>query len=254
MKLCTIINAWTDTLCLLPFCVENHLTFSDGVIVVWSETSNKGQKDDRIKEFVYGHTFSDVIFHQLEPIQGILPLMNETRKRNSGLDVARQHGFTHFIIADADEFYVTKEVEWEKKRFEAKDLNGLVCGLNVYIKSPTLMTDDHTLVPFIHKLTPKIKCGEFRGYPFAYDDKKQAHIDPSRRLNVDVGIRWSEIKMRHMSYVRDNIMMKIMNSSAKLENSKDVIARDLENARPGYISELYHQPLQEVDNIFNITI
>lgn len=253
MKLTSIINVWADCIELLPFCIDNHLRFCDGVIVVWSSTSNHGKKDERMMEFVATHKYQNVLFSQLEPIKG-LPLMNETRKRNHGLDLARKEGYTHFLISDADEFYVPEDVIEEKKRFDNPNLNGLVCGLFVFIKSPTLWADDHTLLGFIHRLNKNTVVGNFRDYPFAYDAVGKAHIDPSRRINYKTGIEKSEIMMCHMSYVRKNIDLKIDNSSANLRRSRQVIYEELRDAKPGYVSKLYHQPLQESENIFNIEI
>jgi hypothetical protein len=253
LKLTTIISAWGDTLCLLPHCIENHSTFADSVIVVWSETSNYGVKDPRMKEFVYKHTYSNVIFHQLEPQRGRLPAVNERAKRNAGIDVARTHGFSHFIIADADEFYDARLVEWEKEKFNQLTIYGLVCGLRVYVRHPTLYTTDHTLVPFIHKLTPKIKCVENRYYPFAYDNGG-ARIDPTRRFNISEGVVRSDIQMHHMSYVRSDINMKIANSTANLDKMRERIEYDMENAKDGGQSKIYNSNFVKCENKFNIPI
>ncbi|HEY3429385.1 MAG TPA: glycosyltransferase family A protein, partial [Cyclobacteriaceae bacterium] len=105
-----------------------------------------------------------VEFHQLEPMRTLKPLANETRKRNHGIDIARGKGFTHFLIADADELYEPEFMNMEKARFKNPSLNGLVHPLKVYIKSPTLFTFDHTLVCGIHKLNKDTTCGNFKDY------------------------------------------------------------------------------------------
>lgn len=252
MKLCTIISAWGDTIELLPFCIENHLAFSNGVIVVWSERSNRGITDVRMSEFVNGFKTPGVTFHQVEPETAQGSALNERRKRNAGIELARQHMFTHFIIADADEFYDPRQVEWEKTRFD-RPIAGLVCGLKVYIKHPTLRTDDVTLLPFIHRMTPRIKCSENRYYPFAYDNGG-ARIDPTRRLNITNGVQWSGVTMHHMSYVRQDIDLKIDNSTANLAKYRGTIKEDLVNASPGYVSQLYHRPLEQCANQFNLPL
>ena len=252
MKLATIINSWADTVELLPSCIENHLEFADSVIVVWSKKSNRGQVDDAVFNMIATTSFRDTIFHQYEPNESLAPHLSETKKRNLGLDIAREHEFTHFLIADADEFYVAKEVIAEKERFN-NPIIGLVCGLQVYVKSPCLYTSDSTLIPFIHKLSNKMKCGAYRHYPFSHEGKT-AMIDPSRRLSINTGVHWSALKMHHMSYVRKNIDLKINNSSANLKRSADVIRRDMANAKPGYISEMYGRSLKECDNQFNIPL
>lgn len=269
MKLCSIISAWADTLCILPYAIENHLKFCDGVIVVWSLTSNHGAVDKRMLEFVAEHNwknipgcygsgqpgkYENVLFHQIEPVKKLKPLLNETRKRNVGLDVARREGYTHFFLADADELYIPAHVERDKKLFDDSQINGLVCQLMVYVGKPTLTCADTTLVPFIHKLRKDTTAGRFQHYPFTYDRKRNSHIDPSRRLNEKNGIIMSNTVMHHFSYLRADINLKIQNSTAKLKNREALIKRDIVNAAPGYVSELYHRPLQEVENYFEIAI
>jgi hypothetical protein len=254
MRLTSIINVWADCIELLPFCIKNHLQFCDGVIVVWSQYSNHGAKSDAILEYILANRKDfHVEYVQIEPVTGT-PLMNETRKRNYGIDVAKKSGFTHFLIADADEFYEPEMMNMEKDRFKNPSLNGLVHPLKVYIKTPTLFTFDHTFVCGIHKLNSDTVCGNFKTYPFAYDNQGQAHIDPSRRLSYTTGIELSYNYMHHFSYVRKNIDLKIDNSSANLRRSRQVIYDDLRDAKPGYVSKLYHQPLKESENYFNIVI
>src|SRR5688572_1316914 len=203
MRLCSIINAWSDTIELLPFCIENHLKFCDGVIVIWSVNSNHWQKDERMFDFVVSHEYQNVLFYQVEPISGT-PLMNETRKRNQGITVARNEGYTHFLMADADEFYIPESMMYDKKQFAKGDLNGIIHPIKVYIKTPNLWCNDHTLVPGIHKLEKTTFVGQFKEYPFAYDEFGNAHVDPSRRVNYISGIVMSEFPMHHYSYVRKN--------------------------------------------------
>ena len=254
MKLASIINVWACCIELIPFCIKNHLEFCDGVIVVWSQYSNHGVKNDAVLEYILGNgKDSRVQFMQLEPVSGT-PLMNETRKRNFGIENARLEAYTHFLVSDADEFYIPSEMNTEKERFNNPNLNGLVHRLKVYIKSPTLYTNDHTLICGIHKLSKDTCCGSFKDYPYAYDSEGKAHIDPSRRLSYTSGIEYSEVYMHHYSYVRKNIDLKIDNSSANLRRSRQVIYDELRDAKPGYISKLYHQELKESPNYFDIVI
>jgi hypothetical protein len=255
MKLASIINVWADCVELLPFCIKNHLQFCDGVIVIWSLKSNHGADGDDMFEFVWSYKNNDrVSFHQLEPVKGLKPLANETRKRNRGIDIARDSGFTHFMVADADEFYHADKIKVDKEQIELEDLNGLVSPLRVYIGKPTLWCHDHTLVPTIHRLTVKSYVGGFKEYPFAYDKQGNAHIDPSRRHFYTKGIKMGFAYCHHYSYVRKNIDMKIDNSSANLKRSRQVIYDELRDAKPGYLSKLYHQPLRSCENYFNLPI
>lgn len=255
MKLCSIINSWVDAIELLPFCLANHLDFCDHVIVVWSMNSNRGSYDDSMLSFILKYKSNPrITFHQLEPRQGRAPLDNEIQKRNYGIRIARDSGFTHFIVADQDEFYLPVLMNDEKKRFEDPGLNGLVHDLVVYIKEPTLWCHDHTLVPGIHKLNKDTDVGLFSNYPFTYDTQRNCHIDPSRRVNYTTGIEKSSVICNHYSYVRRDIDKKIFNSSANLIRSRQVIYDELRDAKPGYVSKLYHQELKESPNYFDICI
>lgn len=255
MRLCSIINVWACCIELLPFCIKNHLAFSDGVIVLWSQTSNHGQKSDACLEYILanGHD-SRVEFIQLEPMNGVKPLVNETRKRNHGIDIARQKRFTHFMVCDADEFYLPEEIEKDKLKFQDSKLNGLVSGLFVYISKPTLYTNDHTLVPTIHRMTKDVYVGNFRDYPFAHYASGQARVDPSRRPFFLNGIQMSDTKCHHFSYVRRDIDLKINNSSANLKKSRELIYKELKEAKSGRHCNLYNQPLQETENFFNLPL
>lgn len=255
MRLCSIINAWEDTQELLPMAIFNHLEFCDGVVLVVSRQSNRfnAPSEDWIETINTYSQHEKVFVEFCEPEPGLQAQLNETRKRNRGIMRARELRFTHFFLADADEFYNVDEVDEAKQLFNDDRLNGVVAKSRVYIKSPTLWVNDHTLVPFIHKLKPETYCGSFREYPYAYDQKGHAHIDPTRRINVTRGVTMCDVVMYHMSYVRRNIDLKIANSSANLKRSEAYIKADIANAKPGYkVTFNYHQELQQSENIFNI--
>jgi hypothetical protein len=255
MKLASIINVWADCVELLPFCIANHLQFSDQVIVVWSQFSNHGIKNNAVLDYILlnGHD-SRVEFHQFEPKRGVKPVANEIRKRNYGIDITKDKGFTHYLMADADEFYHAKFIELDKDTVESQDLNGMVSKLVVYIGKPTLYCDDHTLVPTIQRIGIDGHVGSIMGYPFAYDVEGNAHIDPSRRPFYKHGIKMGFAYCHHFSYVRKNIHLKINNSVANLKRSQQIIYEELRDAKPGYMSRLYHKELKECENYFNITI
>ena len=251
MRLCSILNVWADTLNLLDKCIENHLQFSHGVIVVWSSSSNHMRYSDKMLEFVTKRKSDPrVIFHQCEPVAALMPMENEIKKRNIGLSVAKDWKFTHFILADGDEFYLAHEVNQVKPLFD--DINGTYCGLRVYVKTPTLWCEDRTKVAFIHRLKPETKAGMFKDYPGAYDKNGNAQIDPTRRINETSRVVEVPVTMHHFSYVRTDMELKIKNSSANLRRSTDNIRKEMENAAPGWVSLLYHKPLKHSDNIFNL--
>jgi hypothetical protein len=253
MKIAAIYNVWADCMDLLPYSIGNIFPVVDGVIVVWSAWSNQGVfKDDCIHYSRKPHN-EKISFHNYEPELPGTPHQNETNKRNEGLRIAREQGYTHFIMMDADEFYNRGEFKYYKKLTEDEDLNGSVCRTKVYFKKPTLTIGyDHTLVPFIHKLSPGLRFGNFKDYPCAYDEAGNAHIDPTRRLNITKGIASIGVTMHHYSWVRSDYNLKIENSAAKNNLKKSSIYRDLENAKDGVYNEFYRATLVSCDNYFNL--
>lgn len=196
----------------------------------------------------------DCIYVQQEPVlKGAQ--YNELLKRNAGLAAVKQLGFSHFIMMDADEFYEPSEFKLAKTSIELNNYAGSVCMVKTYFKSPGLTIGyDHTLVPFIHKVTSRLeyKLG-YANYPYTYYESKQARIDPTRRLNIYKGVELFATTMHHYSYVRQNMALKLENSSANFAgNRSDVVLEDLRNARPGYHCKSYNRTLEACENIFNL--
>jgi hypothetical protein len=255
MRLGAIINVWGDLYELIEPCVKSIRPVSEQIILVWSESSNKGEVDERMHTLIsrLANTYPEVKPLQVEPNIRKDARTNETAKRNAGIKYAYELFCSHFLMMDGDEFYRQHELQYERNRMERNSsLLGVVHPLKVFIGKPTLCCDDHTLVPGIHKLERNTEVGNHQKYPFAYDISNQAHIDPTRRVNITHGVIMSEHYMYHMSYVRKDIDMKIRNSTANLFRSEDVIKRDMKNACVGYVSELYHRPLTEFPNYFGL--
>lgn len=245
MRLCAIYNVWADW-DLLEHSIENISPHVDGIIIIASELSN------------YGEWYPipvNLLNIELYQPQHLLkrPQELETEKRNYGLQKARESGYTHFIMMDADEFYDPVEFRKAKERFHVeKDLKGLVVESQVYFGSPELtIGNDTTLVPFIHELTPTIKHEFNRKYPFAWIDGK-IRIDPTRSLNIDSGVKMADCLMHHYSWVRKDYSKKIRNSTARANLERSTIMQDLLHAKEGYYCEFYQKHLVRVPNRFGI--
>lgn len=250
MKIVAIYNVWSDGLDLLKPSVENILPVVDEVMIVFSNYSNYGH----YIPFTCLAPQEKISYLNFEPNLNQSPHVNECEKRNYGLRKAKEEGFTHFINMDSDEFYDRDEFRIEKYRIERQNLAGTVSRTKVYFKSPTLTIGyDHTLVPFIHKITPGLRFDlNNKTYPFAYDDQGHAHIDPTRRLNITEGVEMSTVVMHHYSWLRSDYNLKIENSAARKNLRKSSIYRDLESAAPGVYNEFYRTELQQCENIFNL--
>jgi hypothetical protein len=254
MKLALIYNVWDDW-DLFRMSYQRTAPLADGVIVVASEKSNFGEVSE-IPDF----TGWPINLYKFEPLAGDAR-DKETAKRNFGLDKARELGFTHFLMMDADEFYEPEEFLKEKKRLENPKLLGLVCRVKCYFKSPTLTIGyDTTLVPFIHKITPTLRFEFNKNYPFAwtfidgipFTHSKKIRIDPTRSMNINDDVEWSEITMHHMSWVRKDVKKKIRNSTARQNIEKSTIVQDYVNAKEGYFCEFYSKTLERSPNIFGL--
>ncbi len=243
MKLCAIYNVWDDY-DWLYLSTERMRPLVDGIIIIASEYSNYGEWSPIP---FWGR---DIVFEYTVP-KGNDARTNETQKRNMGLSQAKRLGYTHFLIMDADEVYEPESFLNEKERFRNPNLLGLVCGLKCFFKLPTLTVPDRTLVPFIHKLTPTIECEFNRKYPFAWIDG-QIRIDPTRSLNINSGVEWSEIVMFHYSWCRSDVRKKIRNSTARQNIEQSTIVEDYINAKPGYFCEFYKAKLEVCENVFNL--
>lgn len=246
MKLAAIFCVWHDW-DMLTYAVDNIRPVVDRVIIVGSEYSNYGDKSEIPPWFVNYELI------RFEPTEGLPPMINETDKRNMGLNFARMEGYTHFIMLDADEFYDRKQFTIEKQRLiDNPDLAGLVCASRVYFKSPSLTVGlDTTRVPFIHKITPTLKHTFNSLYPFAWEGKN-IRIDPTRSLNINSGVEWSPIIMEHYSWCRKDIEIKIRNSTARANIERSTFRKDFALAKEGYFVEYYGKTLIRASVDFNI--
>lgn len=258
MRLCAVYSIWNDW-DWLKISYERIRPLVNGVIVVYSEKSNYGEVSpvqypwDMNKEPYSFLHYADDELHicQREPVFH-QALHSETDKRNFGLQQARELGYTHFVMLDADELYLPEEFNAAKKLFEDPDLQGLVCRSQVYFGSPKLTIGlDTTLVPFIHKITPTLKHEFNRNYPFAWEGKS-IRIDPTRSLNINSGVKMCDVTMHHYSWVRKDYEKKIRNSTARANLERSTIREDLRLAKDGYFVKFYGKSLVRAQVDFNI--
>jgi len=190
MKLAALYCIWDDW-DLLNESVRIMAPLVDGIVVIGSQKSNYGEVSVIPEEW-------NGLCYKWEPDQFKQPSANERDKRNFGLNKLKELGYTHFIMLDADEAYEPVSFLREKERFLDAKLMGLVCGLQVYFKYPTLTVPDTTRVTFIHKLTDRLAFERNTNMPFAYE-KGKIFIDPARQLNIHSGVKWSDVVIGQFS-------------------------------------------------------
>jgi len=244
MRLVAIYNVWHDW-DILEYSLKNIEPLVDGVIIVASTMSNHNEFSHIPDKFKDRVVIREPQFHH--------PIHSETDKRNYGLKIAKEQGYTHFLTCDSDEFYEPEPFLKQKARFlNELNLAGLVCDCQTYFKSPTLTIGlDVTLVPFIHVLTPSIQHEFNKKYPFAWINN-QIRIDPTRSLNINSGVERIDLKLHHMSWIRSDYEIKIRNSTARANLERSTIRQDLILAKEGGFCNYYGKTLVRVPNLFNI--
>lgn len=215
MKLAIVVNVFDGEELLegALLCVRN---FAHQIIAVWQTRSNNGEKYLGGKREILRLKKKGLVDIDIEFFPNLekTARANELRKRQIGLDIAREHN-THFLSMDTDEYY-------EREQFAravgiAKNYDSTFCHLYTYYKEPIyqLTPPETYLVPFIHKITDKTSLGEKHCY----------HVDPTRAvspLGVHYVFSFEEIAMHHFSFVRKDIGRKLRNSSAKNDDVRDI--------------------------------
>lgn len=246
-KLAAIYNVW-DGVELLEGSIRSIINDVDVIIIVYQKVSNFGEEYDPCPEIIHACSqFSRGNFHFEEYTPAIgNGFQNESKKRNIGLNLARELECTHFLHIDTDEYY--KNFAEAKKLYIESGAEGSVCKLFTYFKLPTLRfeTEDGYFVPFIHKLNFDTLAGTI-DYPF--------YVDPTRRINCHNVVELP-VHMHHFSWVRKDINRKARNSSAKNNIERGTMTQDYINPKvgPGFYVKDYDKKLIEVENYFNINL
>lgn len=243
MKLASIINLWDGEELL----VGSMRSVKDGIdlfIIVYQEISNFGELynpllnlpvEEMDKEF-------QIVWLKYDPLV-VHGMQNEIRKRNMGINVARNLGCTHFLHMDCDEYYLPGEFVWAKNYFIKMGALGSVVDLYTYFKSAELRQEnpDSYFVPFIHAIADNTIAGA-PNYPF--------YVDPTRKINCPNVIQ-IPITMQHYSWVRRDIERKARNSSARKNIEKSSLMSDWKTAQEGSVVNGGNK-LRKVEDYFGI--
>jgi hypothetical protein len=144
---------------------------------------------------------------------------NEIQKRNIGLSLSQGAGCTHHMSMDSDEYYITSEFENLKKIVEDGDYDSSYCQMQTYYKSWEYALDppETYYVSLIFKI--KNESNYVIGAPVP------VLVDPTRRMSPSdkpLVLKREQIQMHHGSYIRNDIRIKLTNSSASVNFNKDI--------------------------------
>ncbi len=197
--------------------IKNIRPYVEHVSLSYQEISNFGnfiskEALDTVYQLQNMNLVDDVILYQ--PDLFITPAMNEFQKRHLGLELAKKRGASHFLLCDADEYYIPKQFLYAKQYIIDHNISYSACRSYFYIQRPIYrsLDPDITNICFICKIDGNEQF--IQGQSFKVD-----HVDPTRRImnlkgefkffNVD------EVAMHHMNFVRKNISSKLYNSSTR---------------------------------------
>lgn len=254
MKLAAIYNVFDGVELLKGSmnCLKDHV---DHFILVVQSVSNYGEPFDGFEkldfsEFQTSEKLVVIVRYEPELHARNAGMENETRKRNIGIDMARELECTHFMHVDCDEYY--KNFEMMKQEFISSGCDGSVCQMMTYFARPTFRLElpDNYFVPFIHELKPHTYSGFV---PYKY------YVDPTRRIHGVEKIHHMSHMMHHFSYVRNDISLKIRNSSARDNILKSNLleqywSKELHENPEGFFIDGFHQKITVVENLFGINI
>tara|TARA_R110000851_G_scaffold244302_1_gene397130 strand:- start:2094 stop:2864 length:771 start_codon:yes stop_codon:yes gene_type:complete len=193
----------------------------DHITVVFQRISNFGAKcSDNIIHLLRSLKERGLVHRVVEytPVIGKGGSYNELIKRNIGLGLSRENGCTHHLAMDADEYYLKDEFEYMKKVVEEGNYDSSACQMVTYYKSWEHRLDP----PENYYVSLLFKINENTDFIFA--QPFPVEVDPTRRMvskNCKIFKR-EEIEMHHGSYIRNDIKIKLQNSSAKVAYNWDI--------------------------------
>lgn len=258
MKLSASINFFNSEETFLK-AVESIRPLVDHLSVIYQNISNCGNPISQSALDVLTHVrmlglVDDWV--QYQPDLNLCPSDNEFLKRNIGLNCAKKNAATHFLLMDADEFYIREEFERAKKIIIDENIDYSSVSSYFYLHSPLYRSKapDTTNVCFIININKNISFKKDQNFPIE-------SVDPTRRMTVVDGnfknFEAHEIAMHHMNFVRRNFTSKLANTSSA--SNTDFI----EKARLALNSWVYPDPFTfpnkpvyeiiKVDNLFGIS-
>ena len=240
----------------------------DFICVVYQTTSNFGNKNENLENLLFKYKEDGLIdkLYKYEPkitkdkngeIRWQNGTENEFEKRNIGLKICRINGCDTFMTIDCDELYDPKQFQWAKKDFENGDYDTSFSQMKTYYKLPIyeVSPPEEYYCPLFYKIKSDTKFTYEFAYPYP------VNIDPTRRVKAGyVRIyQRDEIEMYHYAYVRHNLISKVTNTSAQMDEiSKQQVCFHFDNFRDEKDGALFIglQPfkLKKVHNKFKIEL
>ena len=203
------------------------------------------------------------------------PRVQETDKRNILIQDAEDHGCSHCIVIDSDEYYTKKSFEYACQLIDSHNYPMTYCQyINYYHDYKHFLVypfKQGMYVPFVTstKYRHKFDCTDF---PLPSDPTRlfvrpvkiikkvvdgNGQVKEVKQYEVDYHIfEWNIVKMHHLSWLRADIRKKLNMWSSKkcFENYNDLIDRAVdsfnkfdENSVNGEAMMLFNTPDNKVE-------
>jgi hypothetical protein len=207
-------------------CIRKYVDF---ISVVYQTVSNFGNKaNPNLVDYLMKIKSNKLIDELYEYIPTTFHgAGNEIEKRNIGLQLSRNVGCSHHMSIDADEYYLGYEFKHAKEKIIKNDNDASFCPIiNYYktweyiIKITETVSFPLTFPPYvsmIYKIKPNSQ--------FLSKGKYVVLIDPTRKIqpiNNPIIFERNEIQMHHGSYIRNDISIKLINSSANKNFNEEI--------------------------------
>lgn len=192
----------------------------DYISVVYQVISNHGNKcSGNLLPILMDLKDSKLVdeLYEYKPKLNLTPHFNEINKRNIGYFLSMENGIDYHMSSDSDEFYLKDEFTSMKQKYIDDDLDSGYCQMLTYYKSKLYVLDP----PEDYYVSLFYKINEYNNYYF--HAQLPVLVDPTRRMEPGKFHIFSRdvIQMHHMSYIRDDIRSKFINSSAN-SNFKNI--------------------------------
>ena len=137
------------------------------------------------------------------------PFFNELKKRELGRNFCMNAGCTHFMSIDTDEFYQRDQLKSTWERMISGDYDVVACRMRFFFKFPRcelIPMDEENYVAAIFRVDPLMPMRLGHPYPVL--------LDPTRRIFGATRLltcHREDLEMYHYSFVRLNILSKVLN-------------------------------------------
>lgn len=144
----------------------------------------------------------------------------EGYQRTVGMEMCRENGCTHFMTIDCDELYDGSQFAKAKDEIYRNNYDSSVCRLLSYYKYSNVIIEpmEAYFVPFIYKMNHTDDFSPKR-FPYLVDPSRIYTVGKVREFKPD------ELVMHHLTYIRKDMLEKLLCSPAEItiQRAKEIV-------------------------------